>query len=174
MGIIIYYMATTCFGQSEAYSECASSTLTNTAGAITVQTATAFVNDAVAALSGAINMVLSAGLGPAPADLIKAALAGRCAITGGITDLWKILMAAYLTLKALGMQNLLIENTATIPQSVCACKKMVQGWAAMLGSNGAATAAQLESCSESATTATTTTNSPNSTNTSNTSNSSSP
>jgi hypothetical protein len=95
-------MATTCFGQSEAYSDCSTSTLTNTAGAITPDTAAAFVNDVVAALSGAINMVLSAGLGSAPADLIKAALAGRCAITGGITDLWKILMAAYLVLKALG------------------------------------------------------------------------
>merc|ERR1712146_22974 len=125
MGIIFYYMATTCFGQSEAYSDCSSSSLTNTAGAITAETATAFVNDVVAALSGAINMVLSAGLGSAPADLIKAALAGRCAITGGITDLWKILMAAYLTLKAFGMQNLL-SRTLTIPQSICSCKKMVE------------------------------------------------
>merc|ERR1712078_888311 len=80
-------MTSTCFGQSEAYSDCDSRTLTNTAGAITADTASAFVNEAVAALSGAINMVLSAGLGSAPADLIKAALAGRCALTGGVTPL---------------------------------------------------------------------------------------
>ena len=95
---------TDCFGQAgESYSDCTSKTLVDSTGVITKNLAVAFINDGVSALSGMINMVLSFGLGSAPPDLIKAALAGRCALTNGGENVWQILMAVYLAMRAFGL-----------------------------------------------------------------------
>ena len=95
---------TDCFGQAgESYSECTSKSLVDSTGAITDNLAVAFINDGVAALSGMINMVLAAGVGNAPEDLVKAALAARCAITNGGEQVWKLLMAVFFAMRAFGM-----------------------------------------------------------------------
>merc|ERR1712151_1322201 len=137
---------TTCFGQGEDYtSECSASSVGTTT--MSEASATGFVNDAVAALAGSINLILSGGLSSAPIDLIKAALAMRCVITSGITDVWKLIMAAFYATRAFGMQSYVIQGLNSVYPQVCACKYMVQSWANMFGSGSASAAAQLGSCS---------------------------
>ena len=150
-----------CFGQGDDYSACNGLTIGTTK--MTPNNAKNLVNDIIAVLASAINLLLSGGLqmvsdGPngtyQKKDLVKAVLAGRCVLTGGVTDMWKLIMAAYYAARAFGFQRYVIQGLNYVPPYVCACKKMVESWSNMFGSSGSSTAAELSSCSESGSTAT--------------------
>ena len=151
-----------CFGQGDDYSACNGLTIGTTR--MTENNAKNLVNDVIAVLASAINLLLSGGLqmvsdGPngtyQKKDLVKAVLAGRCVLTGGVTDMWKLIMAAYYAARAFGFQRYVIQGLNYVPPYVCACKKMVESWSNMFGSSASSTAADLASCSESGSTATT-------------------
>ena len=130
----------------------------------------------VSALSGAVNLVLSAGLGSAPDDIIKAALAIRCLLTNGVDEMYKIILSGYYATRAFGLQN---KYTSYLTQSVpyiCSCKLEVQNYANQFGSQASSNNAKLQFCSEAAETLAdgSSNSTTNTSNTSNTSNSSSP
>merc|ERR1712100_505315 len=149
MGELIKQM-TTCFGQGNDYSACASVNV-GTVSTFTTNSSKGFVNEVVDTLSGGVNLVLSGVLQGADENLVKAALAGRCFLTSGATDFWRILAAAYYAMRAFGIANYLIDLLNQYRPSLCACKNMVKDWSAMFGSNAQSTANNLQSCSEAAT-----------------------
>ena len=151
-----------CFGQGDNYSECDSASIGTTK--MTPANATNLVNDVVAVLASLINLLLSGGLqfvndGPngtyQKKDLVKAILAGRCVLSNGLTDTWRLIMAAYYAARAFGQQRYVIMGLNYVPPYVCACRKMVQSWSNMFGSSASSTSQDLASCSESGSTATT-------------------
>merc|ERR1711934_138217 len=157
MGIIINNnMTAKCFDQGENYnSECGSVTVGSTR--LTEGSAKYFINYVVGVLTSAVNIVLGGGIqyisdGPngtyQRADLLKAVLAGRCILTTGITDLWRIIMAVFYALKAFNMQSYVLQYLNMAMPTLCACKNMVDSWANAFGSGGSAAASQLSNCSE--------------------------
>ena len=149
-------MTTKCFDQGENYnSECGSVTVGSTT--LTVNSAKYFVNYTVGVLTSAINILLGGGLqfisdGPngtyQKQDLLKAVLAGRCVLTGGFTELWKMIMAVFYALRAFGMQAYVLQGLNAAMPTLCACQNMVNSYANMFGSSGGSTASQLSNCSE--------------------------
>ena len=86
-------------------------------------------------LSGGLNLISDGPNGTMQrADLVKAVLAGRCTLTTGITDLWKILLAAYYAMRAFGLQSYLFQALNAAMPTICACKNLVNSWANMFGS----------------------------------------
>merc|ERR1712046_229747 len=177
MGIII--MSVTCFGQGEDYSSECSGTAVTLPATLTEANSKAFINEAISALAGVINMALGAFAGNLDDNLVKAALAGRCFLTSGATDTWRILLAVYYAARAFAFEAYVTDSiNQYVYPSMCACKNMINSYAAMLGGSSA-NADKFSSCSEEATTAVSnstsnTTNSSSNSSSSNSSNSSQP
>merc|ERR1712023_625519 len=100
MGIII--MSVTCFGQGDDYSSTCTGSAVTLPATLDEDYAKAFINEAISALAGVINMALGTFAGNLDDNLVKAALAGRCFLTSGATDTWRILLAVYYALLAFG------------------------------------------------------------------------
>merc|ERR1712039_218313 len=153
MGIIINM--TKCFGQGEDYSSnCANAQVSSP---FNQNSAKNFVNYCVGILTSAINLLLSGGLQMVPAgsannmdrnDLVKAVLAGRCVLTTGITDTWKLIMAVFYALRAFRLEAYVSQGLDAAYPTLCACKNMVNSWSNMFGSGGSTTADALSNCSE--------------------------
>merc|ERR1711964_450077 len=120
-------------------------------------------------------MALGAFAGNLDDNLVKAALAGRCFLTSGATDTWRILLAVYYGARAFGFQAYVTDSiNQYVYPSMCACKNMINSYAAMLGSSSA-NADKFSTCSEEGAAAVSnTTNSTNSSNSSNSSSNSTP
>ena len=143
-----------CFDQGDDYSSCNSVTIN---GNMNEGAAKYFVNYCVKILASAVNLFLSGGLqmvsdGPNGTyqrqDLTKALLAGRCVLTSGFTDTWKVIMSVYYALRAFNMQAYVKQGLNAAMPTLCACGKMVDSWSSMFGSGGSSTAAELSNCSE--------------------------
>ena len=83
-------------------------------------------------LNGAVNLVIS-GTFKGNNDLLKGALALRCAISTGGDELWRIIMAIYLTANAFSLGNYIQEGVEWTMPFICSCAIDIESYAQMFG-----------------------------------------
>ena len=101
-------------------------------------------------LMSGVNLVLSAGLGNAPDDLIKAALAIRCLLSNGVDEVYKLILSGYYATRAFGFSATYVKYLTDSVPYICSCKLEVQSYANQFGSQASANNAKLQFCSEAA------------------------
>jgi len=132
--------------------ECFNTVNTNCAG-LTVPVSeagwTAFVSEIVSTGLAAIKIGLSMMAGSLTPNMVKGLNALRCVLASGFINAWYLIAAAYYAAAEFGQQQQIVDGLNSAYPYVCSCTLEVDQYATWFGAS-ASTAANFDTCSETA------------------------